>query len=184
MCERACVKPHSGKRTPAQTHMGGGGHSPSTTGKVNLFNINSGSGHHADYATITILCSAAKDRPRPLAHTLSTLPSSHVHLELKPPAREPCRRLPQTHINTSSRNRPPSRSNVMVLARTQGPLPLPLTPAPSANTCGSSRRVKMPSRLWRAQAASTPPTVCSQTGNSSRGLTSAVFFSSTGWRLS
>ncbi len=55
--------------------------------KVNLLNINSGSGHHADYATITILHTSSMD---PLHHTHLTYthfllyPSSHVHLELKP----------------------------------------------------------------------------------------------------
>lgn len=66
---RTCVSVHVGNPTVVKERehkpTGGGGHSPATTGKVNLFNINSGSGHHADYATITILCSAVKDRPRP-----------------------------------------------------------------------------------------------------------------------
>lgn len=65
--KNARIKPQEMEGTP---------HLPPTE-KVKLFNINSGSGHHADYATITILHTASMDHLHPHTphlHTLFTLP--------------------------------------------------------------------------------------------------------------
>lgn len=65
--KNASIKPQGMEGTP---------HLPPTE-KVKLLNINSGSGHHADYATITILHTASMDplHPHtPHVHTLFTLP--------------------------------------------------------------------------------------------------------------
>lgn len=113
--KNASIKPQGMEGTP---------HLPPTE-KVKLLNINSGSGHHADYTTITILHTASMDplHPHtPTVHTLFTLPvltrPSGIKTE---PEREPCRRPMQTYINTFSHNRPQSRSFIMVLAQTHGP---------------------------------------------------------------
>ena len=95
--------------------MRDGGRSSSPTNRK-LLNINSGSGHHTDYTTLTILHTASTDPSTPTyTHVLLCL-SSHVHLDLKPILGEPCWRPIQTYINTFSHNRPQSRSLMRVLA--------------------------------------------------------------------
>lgn len=88
--------------------------------------MNSGSGRHADYATITIfyalhLCTALHPHT-PLICALFTLPVLTRPFGIKThPEREPCQCPMQTYINTFSHNRPQSRSFIMVLAQTQSP---------------------------------------------------------------
>lgn len=118
--KNAHIKPQGMEGTP---------HLPPTE-KVKLFNINSGSGHHADYATITVLRTASRDHLHPRTHhmhPLFALPVLTRPFGIKNhPEREPCRRPMQTYINTFSHDRPQSRSFMRVLALTQRP------PAPYA----------------------------------------------------
>lgn len=94
--KNARIKPQGMEGTP---------HLPPTE-KVKLFNINSGSGHHADYAAITILHTARMDHLHPHTphlHTLFTLPGLARLFGTKTYAgREPCWRPMQTYINTFS----------------------------------------------------------------------------------
>lgn len=78
------------------------------TEKVKLLNINSSSGHHADYATITILRTASMDPVHPHIDALFfTLPVLTRPFGIKThPERQPCRRRMQTYINTFSHNCP------------------------------------------------------------------------------
>lgn len=74
------------------------------TEKVKLLNINSSSGHHADYATITILRTASMDPVHPHIDALFLLcQSSHVRLELKPTPRDSPVGAPCRHTLTHSR---------------------------------------------------------------------------------
>lgn len=64
------------------------------TEKVILFNINFGLGHHADYATITILCAASMDPLHPDTDTRFPLLVRTRPVGIKTQAEtQPCRRL-------------------------------------------------------------------------------------------
>lgn len=52
------------------------------TEKVKLFNINLVLGHHTDYATITILCTASMDPPITATQTRFFPPSASPHTSI------------------------------------------------------------------------------------------------------
>lgn len=104
------------------------------TEKVKLLNINSALGHHADFATITILHTASMDTLHPHMDTLFcffTLPVLTRPFGIKTQAEmQPCWRPMQTFINTFSHNRPAITTLYEVLSIKMEPQrPLPLTNA-------------------------------------------------------
>lgn len=110
-CVYVCVEPNSTENNASikPQWMEGAPDLPPKE-KVKLLNINSGSGHHADYATITILHTASMD-PTPvwthffsLSHSVSVL-TRPFGIKTKAET-QPCRRPMQTSINTFSHNRP------------------------------------------------------------------------------
>lgn len=117
--------------------MEGTPHFPPTE-KVKLFNINSGSGHHADYATITILHTASIDHlhPRtPQPPRFSPLPVLARPFGIKTySGRGPCWRPMQTYINTFSHYRPQSQSFMRVLNSELSETPTPSGTTHSGNT--------------------------------------------------